>query len=211
MRTKGNTSRCLVGILFLLIGAVSCATVPELKINYRLPPKSEALQSKRVVVGFEDARASKDLMGRGAKKEYKNFTGNITYSLAREDEPGFRRGAYKVPSLFKDVFQRRLRYLGAEVVSSKEYSDVELRVILKELLLDLVKEDLVKKKWTVAMSYEAQIIQNGEVLASQKISGQGERVKVVGKGDADKVMGEVFEDLVNRLDVPRLFQQARLL
>jgi hypothetical protein len=43
------------------------------------------------------------------------------------------------------------------------------------------------------------------------ISGQGERVKLVGKGDADKVMGEVFEDLVNRLDLPRLFQQARLL
>ncbi len=211
MRTKGNTSRCFVGILFLLIGAVSCATVPELKINYRLPPKSRALESKRIVVGFEDARASKDLMGRGAKKEYKNFTGNITYSLARDDEPGFRRGAYKVPSLFKDVFQRRLRYLGAEVVPDKEYADVELRVVLKELLLDLVKEDLVKKKWTVAMSYEAQIIQNGEVLASQKISGQGERVKVVGKRDADKVMGEVFEDLVNRLDVPRLFQQARLL
>ena len=211
MRTKGNTSRCFVGVLFFLVGAVSCATVPELKINYRLPPKSRALESKRIVVGFEDARASKDLMGRGAKKEYKNFTGNITYSLARDDEPGFRRGAYKVPSLFKDVFQRRLRYLGAEVVSSKEYSDVELRIVLKELLLDLVKEDLVKKKWTVAMSYEAQIIQNGEVLASQKISGQGERVKVVGKGDADKVMGEVFEDLVNRLDVPRLFQQARLL
>ena len=211
MRTKGNTSRCFVGIIFLLVGAVSCATVPELKVNYRLPPKSEALQSKRVFVGFEDARASKDLMGRGAKKEYKNFTGNITYSLARDDEPGFRRGAYKVPSLFKDVFQRRLTYLGAEVVPNKEYGDVELRIVLKELLLDLVKVDLVQKKWTVTMSYEARIIQNGEVLATQIISGQGERAKVVGKGDADKVTGEVFEDLVNRLDVPRLFQQAGLL
>jgi len=211
MPTKSNTSRCFVVILFLLVGAVSCATVPELKIDYRLPPKSEALKSKRVFVGFEDARASEDLIGRGAKKEYKNFTGNITYSLARDDEPGFRRGAYKVPSLFKDVFQRRLTYLGAEVVSDKEDGDVEMRIVLKELLLDLIEEDLVKKKWTVAMSYEARIIQNGEVLASQKISGQGERAKVVGKGDADKVMGEVFEDLVNRLDVPRLFQQARLL
>ncbi len=211
MYKKGNTSRCFMGILFLIVGVVSCATVPELKINYRLPPKSTALQSKRVVVGFEDARASKDLMGGEAKKEYKNFTGNITYSLAREDEAGFRRGAYKVPSLFKDVFQRRLRYLGAEVVSNEEYSDIELRIVLKELLLDLVKEDLVKKKWTVTMSYEARIIQNGEVLAKQMISGKGERVKIVGKRDADKVMGEVFEDLVNRLDVPRLFQQAGLL
>ncbi len=211
MRTKGNTSRCFVGILFLLVGAVSCATVPELTINYRLPPRSTALQFKRVFIGFEDARASKDLMGSKAKKEYRNFTGNITYSLAREDEPGFRRGAYKVPSLFKDVFQRRLINLGAEVVSDKEDGDVELRIVLKELLLDLVKEDLVKKKWTVTMSYEARIIQNGEILAKQMISGQGERAKIVGKGDADKVMGEVFEDLVNRLDVPRLFQQARLL
>jgi hypothetical protein len=200
-----------VGILFFLVWVVSCATVPELIIDYQLPQKSVALQSKRVVVGFEDARTSKDLMGRGAEKEYKNFTGNITYSLARDDESGFRRGAYKVSSLFKDVFKRRLRYLGAEVFTDTEYGDVELRIVLKELLLDLIKEDLVKKKWTVTMSYEAQLIQNGEVLASQKISGQGERAKIVGKGDADKVMSEVFEDLVNRLDVPRLFQQARLL
>ena len=211
MRTKGNTSRCFMVILFFMVGAVSCATVPELKINYRLPPKSDALHSMRVFIGYEDERASKDLMGRGAQKEYRNFTGNITYSLAREDEPGFRRGAYKVPSLFKDVFKRRLNYLGAEVVSNKEYSDVELRIVLKELLLDLVKEDLVKKKWTATMSYEAQIIQNGEVLAKQMISAQGERAKIVGKADADKVMSEVFEDLVNSLDVPRLFQRARLL
>jgi hypothetical protein len=193
------------------VGVVSCATVPELKVNYRLPPKSEALHDKRVFVGFEDTRVSKDLMGRGAKKEYKNFTGNITYSLARDDEPGFRRGAYQVSSLFKDVFQRRLECLGAEVVSHREYSDVELKIVLKNFLLDLVKVDLIKKKWIVTMNYEARIIQNGEVLATQIISGQGERPKVVGKGDADKVMGEVFENLVNKLDVPRLFQQARLL
>ena len=71
--------------------------------------------------------------------------------------------------------------------------------------------DLVHRNWTVTMSYEARVIKNGKVLASQMISGEAERLRLVGRGDADKVMGEIFTDLVNRLDVARLFQQARLL
>ena len=211
MRMKGKIRSYVAGILFLLVVAVSCATVPELRVNYQLPPKSEALKGKRIFVGFEDARSSREILSRSAQKVFKGFTGNITYSLARSDEPGFRRGAYSVPSLFEEVFRRRLENLGAEVVPGREESATEMRIVLKDLLLDLVKEDFLNKKWTATMSYEAKIIKNGEVLGTQMISGEGERAKLVGRKDADTLMGEIFEDLVNRLDVPRLFQQAQLL
>jgi hypothetical protein len=61
------------------------------------------------------------------------------------------------------------------------------------------------------MGFEARLMKEGELLASQTISGQAERLKVLGRRDADKVMGEIFSDVVNRLDVPRLFQQAGLI
>ena len=206
MKTIDKTRLYFMGILFLLAGVVSCASVPELNVNYRLPPRSEELKDKKVFIGFEDERTSKDLIGEGARDEFKNFSGNISFSLARGDGPGFKMGAYDVPSLFKDVFNRRLEHLGVEVVSNREESEIEMVIALERFLLDLVH-----RNWTVTMSYEARVIKNGKVLASQMISGEAERLRLVGRGDADKVMGEIFTDLVNRLDVARLFQQARLL
>jgi hypothetical protein len=96
--------------------------------------------------------------------------------------------------------------LGAEVVSERKESEIEMMIVLKDLLLDLADRD-----WVVTMGFEARLMKEGEFLASQTISGQAERLKVLGRRDADKVMGEIFSDVVNRLDVPRLFQQAGLI
>jgi hypothetical protein len=60
------------------------------------------------------------------------------------------------------------------------------------------------------MSYEAKLIKDGTVLAAQIIEGEAERVKVMGRKEADTVTGEIFTDMVNRLDLSRLFQQAQL-
>jgi hypothetical protein len=61
------------GILFLLATVVSCATVSDLNVAYRLPPKSDALKGKKVFLGFQDERVSKDILGEGAKKGYMTF------------------------------------------------------------------------------------------------------------------------------------------
>jgi hypothetical protein len=202
---KGARSR-FIGMILVLMAVTACTTIPELKVTYQLPMRSEALKGKKVFVGFEDARKSKDLIGKGAQAQYKNFSGNITLFFARGDDEGFKIGVYYVPALFKEVFKERLEHLGAEVVSEKKESEVEMMIVLKDLLLDLVGRD-----WVVRMDYEARLTKQEKMLASQTISGQAERLKVLGRRDADKVMGEIFSDVVNRLDVPRLFQQAGLI
>jgi hypothetical protein len=203
---KNGAGRRFIGMLFVLMAVTSCTTIPELKVTYQLPMRSEALKGKKVFVGFEDARKSKDLIGRGAQEQYKNFSGNITLFFARGDDDGFKIGVYHVPALFKEVFKERLEHLGAEVVSERKESEIEMMIVLKDLLLDLADRD-----WVVRMGFEARLMKEGEFLASQTISGQAERLKVLGRRDADKVMGEIFSDVVNRLDVPRLFQQAGLI
>jgi hypothetical protein len=197
---------CILGGVFLFSGVLSCATVPELNLLYRLPAKTDELQGKKVFMWFEDMRKEKDLLGRGAQREYKSFPGNISFSLARGNEPGFKMGPHDVPSLFKEVFERRLEHLGVEVAAKREKGQIEMGIVLKEFVLDLVD-----RKWVATMGYEARLVKDENVLATQMITGEAERLKVVGRGAADQVMGDIFTDLVNRLDVSRLFQQAGVL
>jgi len=206
MKTKHKAMRLFIGMFFILTAVTFCTTIPELKVTYRLPMRSDELRGKKVFIGFEDARKSKDLIGKGAQEQYKNFSGNITLYFSRGEEEGFRIGVYHIPALFKEVFKERLEYMGVEVVSEKKESEIEMVVVLKKLLLDLVERD-----WVVTMDYETKLMKDGEFLGGQTISGQAQRLKLLGRRDADKVMGEIFTDVVNRLDVPRLFQQAGLI
>jgi hypothetical protein len=61
------------------------------------------------------------------------------------------------------------------------------------------------------MRYEARLIKDGRVLATQDISGETEQYKIVGTKGADQAIGGLLTDAVNRLDVAKLLEQARLL
>jgi hypothetical protein len=78
-------------------------------------------------------------------------------------------------------------------------------IVLKEMVLDLFN-----RKWMVSIGYEAQLVKHGKAISKQMINGQAERLKVIGRKQADMVLTELFTDVVNRLDVPRLFQKAGL-
>jgi len=192
-----------MGILLLVTAMISCATIHHLNVEYRLPPQSEELNGKKVVLVFEDKRVFKDIFGQGAQKDFENFSGNISCSLARGKEKGFLIGLYKIPSLFLEVFKLRLENLGVEIVSEGEKDETAIVIELKDLILDLID-----RKWVVTMEYEVRLVKDQKVLARQTISGQGERLKLLGRDQADAVMGEIFTDMVNRLNVARLFQQA---
>ena len=56
--------------------------------------------------------------------------------------------------------------------------------------------------------YEARLLKEDRLLAEQTISGDAERIKAFGIGDAEKVLGDIFSDSVNRLNVRKLFEQA---
>ena len=196
----------VIGLLLCFSALFACAPFPILNINYRLPIGTDELKGKKVFLAFEDARKVKKFIGAGARKEFENFSGHISFSLARGADPGFKIGVFEVPSLFKEAFRNRLENLGVEVTPEGARRGLGLVIVLKEFYLDLQS-----RRWKVGMGYEARLIKESSVLAKQMISGQGERVKLLGRGQADTVIGEIFTDLVNRLDVPRLFQQADLL
>lgn len=193
----------LIILSFVFLG--SCASIPELKVNYALPPKSGILQGKQLFLAVRDSRPKDDILGEGASTELRNFPGNLTLNVARDSETAFKIGIFQVPALVEEVFRRRLENEGMNLSNNRSLLEPELLIVLNELSLDLVN-----RKWVVKMNYEAELIMDGKVLSTRIISGGGERYMVFGLPEANVVLGEVITDMVNVLDVERLLQDAGL-
>ncbi|MBE9571313.1 MAG: hypothetical protein IMF11_11840 [Proteobacteria bacterium] len=191
--------------VLLTVFVVSCASMPELKVLYKLPAPSNDLKGKKVFLAVEDARKTKELFGEGAKQEFGNYIGNISLSVARYNETGFKIGPFQLPAMVKEGFKKRLENAGLEVLSGRSHGEPQLLIVINSFILDLVD-----RTWIAKMSYEAKLMKDEAILAAQIIEGEAERVKVIGRKEADTVTGEIFTDMVNRLDLLRLFRQAKL-
>ena len=146
------------GLIVFLLSAFmfSCASIPELKVHYQLPPRSDELKGKRVVLVIKDARMTKEILGQGAQKEFKNFSGNFSFSLARYNEPGFKIGIFQVPAMIREAFKRRLENLCLKVLFERSPAEPRLLIVLQEFLLDFQG-----RKWVAKMSYEARLVKDG--------------------------------------------------
>ena len=206
MKRIRQTGTFTLGILSLFAIVVSCTTIPQVNVLYRLPPTKTELKDLKVFLSFEDQRADKDFLGPGAKADYKNFSENFSFSIASGTEEGFRIGVFDLSSLIMETFKRRLEYSGITVLKEVGGEDAEVMIVLKKFLLDQVSW-----KWLFEMSYEAKLMKDGKELTKQMISGDGERYKLIGTKEADILVGGTYTDLVNRLNVERLFQQGGLI
>lgn len=199
-----NQVRLCCALPFLIIFAVSgCSTLAELKVHYELRPGSNVLSGRSMTLVVEDGRAIKEIMGKGAAEEFEHFSGKVSFSYARYGEAGFKQGLYDLRGLFTAAFTKRLENLGMAVRSESVPGAMELVVRVEECSLDLVDW-----RWLAKAAYEVRIMDNGRFLASQRINGQSERLKIIGRKQADAVMSELFTDIVNQLDVVRLLEQA---
>jgi hypothetical protein len=200
-----NQGRNWILSILVLISLSACSPLPYLEVNYRLPLSSESLKGQKISLDLEDARPAKDMIGRGAREDFRGFSGNISLAVSRGEGSGVRTGVYEPPSLLREAFQKRLENAGAVVLSTKQKGVPDLTVIIQKFMLDLVD-----RRWTVQMACEARLSKDGRVLGRQIVSGEGERMKIVRREQADIILGEVFTDLVNRVDLDKLFREAGL-
>jgi hypothetical protein len=134
----------------------------------------------------------------------KNF--NETYSLVvvRENGSGNLIGVYDLVALLTEVFQQRLQNEGIQVAAVTDNVLPELKIEISEFQLNYAD-----RKWVVRMNYRASLSDSGGLLSKESVSGAAERLKVRGKSDAEKILGELLSDMVNKLNLESLFQQAR--
>jgi len=199
-----KTAMLTAAALTLLILTGACSTKPFLIVHYQLPASAEALAGKAVSLVITDIREPKSFLSQRAKKSLPEF--NETYSLVvlNADGSGNLLGVYEVDALLAETFKQRLKNLGLQVSSSANQGQYELEIKLKEFKLDLAG-----RNWVVNMSYQANLSKNSRLLAMESVNGSAQRLKVLGTGDAEKLLGELLTDMVNKLDLVKLFQQAQ--
>jgi hypothetical protein len=187
-------------LIAALIGA--CASKSYINLTYNLPVATDDLKGKRVFLDCKDQRTDKKMFGPKAQAEFKHFTGLFSLSVDQGKKP-FVAGAFDLTSLFNEAFNRRLKNLGTEVIPTKEKATPVIEINIKKFHLDLVD-----RKWVTSIRYEARLLKDSRLMATENISADAERVKVIGSGDAEKILGEIFTDSVNRLNLRKLLDQA---
>ena len=190
----------LIGVLVL-----ACATKSYINVNYQLPLSSYDLKGKKIFLEIKDMRSDMPIFGEKAKTKFKHFTGLFLFSLSEGEKKNYVVGAFDLPSLFKTAFSRRLENMGIEILTEPEITEPVIEIDLQKFFLDLVD-----RKWVAQISYEARLIKDNKLLARETISGDAERYKLLFQDDVEKVLGEIFTALVNKLDFHKLFQQAEL-
>lgn len=187
-------------VLFLSFGLfVACATLPSMNLTYRTMPQSSILEGREVYFRFIDKRSHKDIIGEGAKEIYKYFTGNISFIVSKGQKDGSLVGVYEAESLFKHAFSIYLENMGLRLLPEPKPGIPELTIKLHDFVLDLSG-----RRWVARIVYEAEFIRDGNVL-TREFRGEGEKYRISGLTQADQVMSETFTDIVNQLDVKRMF------
>jgi hypothetical protein len=196
-------SRTAVFVFLAVTG--SCTALPYLRVVYRLPAKTDAWASRPVSFTVLDERPDKTILGAGAQNELGGSSSVLSLAVARGEGREVEIGIFDLSPFFREAFKKRLEYAGIQLSTDGKTGQLELRVAIQEFNLDLVD-----RKWLFRMGYEARLGKDGNVLSMQKFRGNAERLKIFGRDQAEQLVGEVFTDMLNQMDVSRLFQQAGL-
>ena len=190
-----------IPVLFFAFFAGACASKPFLKVQYQLPSPSSTLEGKKVNLAVSDMRGEKAFLTENAGKSLKNFNETFSLVVLAEDGSGNLAGVYDIVPLFTEVFQQRLKNEGIQVAAVADDAIPELKIEITEFQLDLAS-----RKWVVSINYQASLLDSGGLLSKESVSGEAERLKVTGKSDAEKILTELLSDMVNKLNLVRLFQ-----
>lgn len=190
----------IIGFLLSLIWA--CASPSYLNVRYNLPPASDVLQGKKVVLNIIDTRSNKNILTEKAQKEFGNFDGSFVLSLTEGKISGPVE-RLDLPSLFKEALKKRLETMDIEVVTGDMNDAPLFEITLKKFFLDLKS-----LKWIVDISYETKLTRDNKNIAREKVSSEAERHIGMGKGSGEKLIGEIFSESINQLDIQNLFKNA---
>jgi len=194
-----------LSVCLLLLFMAACAPRPYLIVDYRVPAPSEQLAGKKVRIQVKDLRTDKEIFTPAAAKEFQGFKGRYSLAWVTENKERILAGEKDLQGLFFEAFKKRLEQLGVEVVPA-DREDVPLF----QVLLNTLKIDLRDRKWTARASYEANLSVDNQLVARETVTGEAERVKIIGRKGADDTLSDIFTEIINRLNIVKLFQQAKM-
>ena len=200
----GKPALLAAAAMILLISFAACSSKPFLVVHYQLPSPPDAFTSEPLTLVVRDLRDNKAFLSESAQRALPEFDETYSLVVVRADGSGNLLGIFGVEALVAETFEQRLNNLGLQVSPSADQSVYELEIKLNEFKLDLTG-----RTWVVNMNYKANLSKNGRVLAMETVDGSAQRLRVMGAGDAEKLLSELLTDMVNRVDIKKLLQQAR--
>jgi hypothetical protein len=203
MKPFGCRIQTIVFILFIALATYDCTPKNYLVVRYQLPSETSSTKEAQISLIFDDQRTEPSVATKDAKMALKDFEGNFTLIVASDDKNERLMGAFSLSSMMTTIFKQRFENAGVRVAPATESQPTAVEIILKEFRLDLVK-----RKWVIQMTYQANLLEQARFVGGQTITANAERLRVVGSKDAEKVIGELVTDAVNRLNLDQLFHSS---
>lgn len=195
---------CLLAWLILFSG---CTGRYFLMVDYELPLASQQLKGKTVQLWIEDKRETQVIMSENARRQFKSFKDRYSLAWIMPNTERVLVGEHDLKLLFKTAFEKRLNLMGADIVTERNS-----REPLLEIALESFSIDYKGRKWIADIGYRASLTKHGHpVTTRERIRGNAERVRIIGRKGADMVVSDIFTDAVNRLDMVKLFRKAQLM
>ncbi len=193
---------CPLLLLLLSPWIQACAAKSYLEMTYQLPAQSAAQMGRKACLTVTDTRKTPEIFSSSAQKAYKNFSSFFNLTVLSIDEKSAHYGNVELEMLFQRALEERLQNMGVELLSSCSDQYPTLNVAVKTFQIDLIR-----RKWIANVAYEASLTVDRKKIVKESVAGKAERVKLVGSKAAQTVVEELFNDMINRLDINRLFDQ----
>jgi len=190
-----------IGLICLMVG--TCSSIPRLNVFYLLPAGAAPSPQKEIGLNVEDARESGNVFGPEAAAQQGGNIQMVSLSVGPAVDDVTPEGIYNVPGLMREAFKRKFAAGGLKAVTGATEEMPAVVIVVKTFFLDIEKHH-----WTGRIGYDAKLVVDGDVKITRSIEGTGRRLNVLGRADADILIGELFTDCVNRLDLKGLFEIA---
>ena len=191
-------------IFWVSLLATGCAKPYHFYVRYDLPEPSSAPASHQINLQIHDQRPETDFLTAKARAEFDRWDGNFALYHGSEKPEGDTQ-TYSLSGVIKAAMQKRLHSMGIEVLE-----DQTAGVPLLEITLQAFQLDLKNRTWVSELSYEVRLTSGNPKTGLEKVSAKGERTKIMGRGAGEVLVGDIFTESINKLDIEKLFKNAGL-
>jgi hypothetical protein len=184
---------------------MSCSSNNDsLHINYLVPLKAPSLKGRVLELVVLNKRSGPMLIAGDARSYFPKVIDKYALYVRRQGTHSVERiGESDLTGLFRSAFTQRLRFLGADALDTKRKGTPVLTLAIEQFSLQL--ED---SQWKALIKYKATIKQYQLTIIEETVKGRADRRNVLGSADANRLMGNLFTQVVNQLDVVQFLQKA---
>ncbi len=187
--------------LLVLWTITGCANRTYLAVDYLPRSAAGPPAGLSVRLGFVDERPSRTVILPGAAAHLTGFRDRYLLAWLTDNKERTPAGSYDLEGLFVAAFKKRMQKMQLPVVP-QDLRDTPLF----EIGLKAFSIDLSDRNWVVEIGYEARMIVDGRVVAIETVTGNAQRIRIVGRTGAEQVLGDLFSDMINRVDMEKLLR-----